>query len=311
MTVGPWRLLADCPHCRTASAVVETCDPSHPAWLYGMPVDRRCRACGWVQQVPNPDLTVPPDGPARCPVCAASVAPAPPCPSCGLDPTPVTTVEPAPMRDRDAATARLTAWALEEASPDVATFCQGTFGMPVDAVVDRWERGQRVDTSLDAVAWLFPTEEVSVTSEVARTPTPVPVRRLETPAPDDERAGVRMLVSVMLADGELRSGERTFVERWLAREGLTPVVADELRVWTPAEAGRPPREPRRWIEAAVHVMHLDRQRDEAEWRVILAFARAWGVPEASVEAWDRSWDQRNTSAMGRLVRLLSGVVLGR
>jgi hypothetical protein len=215
------------------------------------------------------------------------------------------------MQDRDVARERLDRWATEEAAADVAEFCKGTFDLTPDDVLGRWERSQRVDTSLDAVAWLFPTEEISVTSDVDRTPTPVPVRRVDPQPIRVDRAGVLMLVSVMLADGELRAGERTFIDRWLMREGLTPVVATELRVWTPAEAGRPPKDAARWIEAAVHVMHLDRLRDDAEWRVILAFARAWNVDEARVSEWDRAWDRRNISAMGRLVRLLSGAVLGR
>ncbi len=311
MTVGPWRLLADCPHCRTASAVVETCDPQHPAWLYGLPVERRCRACGWEQHAPQLDLALGPDALPRCPVCLAGLSPTPPCPSCAFDPTPVTTLEPTSMRDEAASMARLRLWAEEESATDVDAFVDGTFGMTVALVLGRWARGEPVDTSLDAVAWLFPTEEVSVTSEVNRTPTPVPVRRLDAAPIEDNRAGVRMLVSVMLADGVLRAGERTFIDRWLIRERLAPLVADELRVWAPHEAGRSPSDPDRWMEAAVHMMHLDRLRDDNEWRVILAFARAWAVEEEKIMAWDKEWDRRNTSAMGRLVRLLSGLVLGR
>src|SRR6185503_20116391 len=99
------------------------------------------------------------------------------------------------------------------------------------------------------------------------------------PAPAaDVRAAARVLVSVMVADGELRAGERQFVERFLQTEGLPPFEPADLRVWRPSEvtglaaALRP-----KVLEAAIALAHLDRMRDGSEWKIIQAYARAWGV----------------------------------
>ena len=53
---------------------------------------------------------------------------------------------------------------------------------------------------------------------------------------------------------------------------------------------------------------MNRQRDGSEWKVVVAFARSWGVSEDDVNRWDRMYDRRYANAMTMLWRTLSGFV---
>lgn len=271
---APWQVLADCPHCRTEAGVVELMDPNDPQCAAGIPSERRCRMCGWQE---------------------------------GVRP-------PANLRDASAALAALQAWAVEEGEPDVGVFARGSFGAEADEVVARLVRGDAVPTTFDVIAFLFPSGgAASIQRAVERTVVVdrAPETRAEPtlavePEVTDPRTPARVLVSVMVADGTLRAGERRFIVQFLEREGLPPLAPDDLRVWRPSELGPVP-EPAmrdRVLEAAVHLMHLDRERDGSEWRVVRTFARAWGVDDQRLDQWDRRYDRRYSSAMGRLGQLL-------
>lgn len=319
MKVGePWQVLADCPWCRTEGAVVEWMDPAHPASHLGIPAERRCRLCRFEERADDGGV-VPrhPIGACRCPSCDA---PLPEdlrgaCPSCGWTPRVARVADALDLRDAGRARQALVRWATEEGEPDLERFCLANMGVPVDEVVSRLVAGEGVGTTFDVIAFLFPgaggaagaapDRPVVVDGRAAAPEAPAPVPR-ERPAEMDRRTPARVLVSVMVADGTLRSGERAFVLAFLEREGLPPMTADDLRVWRPSELGPPPPPPirDRLLEAAVHLMHLDRERDGSEWRVIRTFARAWGVPDADLEAWDRRYDRRYGSPMARLGRLL-------
>ena len=101
-----------------------------------------------------------------------------------------------------------------------------------------------------------------------------------------------------------------FIEQFLERGGFEPLSQADLRLWRPAELEPPPpaEERERILEAAVHLAHLDRERDGSEWKVIHAFATAWGIDEARLKAWDTAYDRRYATAMTRLWRSLSRLV---
>jgi hypothetical protein len=284
----PWQVLADCAHCRVEAAVVEWMDPLVAVCARGIPAERRCRACGATER---------PDDAGVLQIVAA----------------------PAAMAEPAVARAALARWAGEEGEADLEQFCRGNLGGSLDEVVGKLGRAEVVGTTFDVIAFLFPggggggssgsaaadpglPRIVDGQPEVPAPATPV------APAPMDAHTPARFLVSVMVADGDLRAGERTFVVRFLERRGLPPLSPSDLRVWRPTELGTPPDATlaHELVEAAVHLMHLDRGRDGSEWRVIRAFAAAWGVRDDHVERWDREYGRRYTTAMARLGRILTG-----
>jgi hypothetical protein len=126
----------------------------------------------------------------------------------------------------------------------------------------------------------------------------------------DPLTPARALVSVMLADGDLRAGEQQFVEAWLRREGHPPPTVRDLRVWRPNDLGPPPPGPlaERLLEGCIQLAYLDREPDGSERRLIAAYARAWGVPEAWVAATEQSMDRRYGTVLTRLWRRLAELV---
>lgn len=324
----PWQVLAECPHCHVEAAVLQVMDPTHPACHLGRPVEQHCRLCGWAAQaLDEPFAPRLPPSSGRCPACNKPLSEAARtgrgiCGHCRYTPRLRETTPPVSMRSGRAARAALLRWASIEGEHDVDQFCQAHMGAGVDEIVARLGRGERIGTTFDVIAWLFPDSgggAVSTRADapgsrpveiVDRSPAPptadVPVPR----APMDPRTPARVLVSVMAADGELRPGELRFIRSFLEAEGLPPMDPADLRIWRPHELPVPPDAQVReqLIEACVHLMHLDRQRDGTEWKVVRAFAAAWGVPDADLDAWDRSYDAHYSTVMTRLWGTLSRFV---
>lgn len=107
------------------------------------------------------------------------------------------------------------------------------------------------------------------------------------PASAPPRAILYPLVSVISADGEVHPAERAFVDAFLQGEGLAPLADHEVRVYTPAEvAPYVPKERReKIVELMCEVAMVDGLADDAEVRVVRAYASAWRVPEEKVETW--------------------------
>jgi len=218
------------------------------------------------------------------------------------------------MSSIDVATRALARWATEEGEPEVQRFCQVHMGMSVGAVARALVERRPVATSFDVIAFLFPgagggrasAGTPRTTSSFAIPESEVteqrPVMHPRTPA--------RVLISVMVADGELRPGEIKFIQDFLTAEGLGPLEDADLRIWRPQELGTPPdHELRaRLVEATVHLMHLDRERDGSEWKVVRSFAGAWGITEDQLKAWDKAYDARYATTMTRLWAALSKLV---
>ncbi len=284
--MSPWQVLSDCPHCRIEAAVIEWMDPAFPPCREGIPQWRRCRACGFEERA---------DGEGAL----------------------STTRAPLDLRSAEVARAALGRWAAEEGEGDVERFCTANLGGGVDEVLVRLGRGEVVGTTFDVIAFLFPHAGAGagggdalprvvdgLPPEVAAPPARAPEVAMDPHTP------ARFLVSVMLADGALRSGERRFVDGFLLRNEWPALRAEDLRVWRPLELGSPPPAALRdrLLEAAVHLMHLDRVRDGNEWRVVKAFASAWGLPEQRLREWDARYGRRYSSVMQRLGALVSGWV---
>lgn len=327
----PWQVLASCPHCRVEAALVQIMDPVHPATHLGRPVEQRCRCCGWAARAADEPFTpsLPPSS-GRCPNCSRPLSdPARTgqghCPHCGYAPRLRETRAPLDIRRPEVAREALLAWAVAEGESDVERFCEAHLGGPVDHVISRLRDGEIVHTTFDVIAWLFP--DGGGGGAAARTPHDAPTSRPaeivdrapaapdspdapERPRALDPRVPARVLISVMAADGEIRPGERRFIDAFLEAEGLPPVDEADLRIWRPHELDPPPDPALRaqLLEACVHLVHLDRERDGTEWKVVRAFAGAWGVPEDALEAWDKAYDARYATAMTRLWRRLSGFV---
>ncbi|MGF1465425.1 MAG: TerB family tellurite resistance protein [Sandaracinaceae bacterium] len=200
------------------------------------------------------------------------------------------------------ARAALARWAAEEGDADVERFVAVHFGgLPLDGVVGQLARGERVETSFDAVAWLFPGAGAvgggpsGDEADLATEPTVPSIRRSRVSAMEPEppehvpahrdpvRVAARALCAVMLADGVVQPEDRAFLDRTLAAWGHPPVQAEDLAVWRPHDLGWPD-DPNAVIEAMGGLAYADGQRDPSEWRVVREFARAWGVSLEAVEA---------------------------
>ncbi|MBT3218089.1 MAG: hypothetical protein HN348_03285, partial [Proteobacteria bacterium] len=240
------------------------------------------------------------------------------CDRCGYSPTIFEKAPPLEMSDPKRALKHLRLWAALEGETDVEVFCQSNMGLSADQVVDLLRQKQKVGTTFDVIAFLFPgggqggreTEgpPIKVVQQSELPPTPPP---LETSTSKfDPRIPARALVSVMVADGELRGGEEHFIARFLEREGLPPLSQQDMRVWRPQEVGKVTNPAMREliVEAMVHLMHLDRERDGSEWKVITAYARAWNVDDERLKHWDQLYDRRYSSSMSALWRALSHFV---
>ena len=243
-----YQVMSDCPHCRVEAAHLERMDPSRRV---GVPISSRCRLCGYATELG--DIT-----------------------DLGH-----------PFVDVAEVVAALTRWAEEEGESDVGVFCTVNFGgLAPSGVAVRVLAGDRVETSFDVIAWLFPgmsgggsgrrgDEEPPRPKLPAHTP-PAPAPTPTTARGPDPRDTARALVSVMMADGRIRAGERRFVETTLARLGAPQLDENEYRVWRPMELGLP-SDPNSLVEAMRLLALVDREPDGSERRVLEEYARAWGV----------------------------------
>ena len=245
---GAYQVLTDCPHCRVEGALLELMDPSE---RIGVPLESRCRLCGFATELGD----------------ATSL--------------------PAPLLDEEDVVLALTRWAEGDGEGDVTVFVAANFGgLTPQAVALRVLDGQRVETTFDVVAFLFPAMSGGASSgtggaaervELRPRPRELPKDEpLPGPPPVEPLAVARALVSVMVADGQLRTAERVFIARTLERMGAPALPESEWRVWRPHEVGRP-ADPAALVKAMRALAMCDKEPDGSEARVILEYARAWGV----------------------------------
>lgn len=248
------------------------------------------------------------------------------------------------LGDPARARAALERWAGEEGDPDLARFVLAHFGgLDVEGVAAKLARGERVETSFDAIAWLFPGVGAVGGGGAARSDTLVdepndddrpttehrravafpdaPMRRTSLVPPtiprthdavpphkNPIRVAARALASVMLSDGIATAADRAFVDRTLASWSHPPLREDDLAVWRPHELGFPD-DPTRTIEAMARLAYVDGQRDATEWRVVREFARAWGVSLERLERFGDRLDREHQQGIRRLVSRVTALFL--
>jgi hypothetical protein len=235
----------------------------------------------------------------------------------------------------------LARWAAAENDPDHARFVLAHFGgLGPEEVAARLSRGERVETSFDAIAWLFPgigavggggdatpplapggaPEPAHPVARASLHPTtlpptglpPVLMRRTSVPPSiplthesvplhkQPLRVSARALCAVMLADGEASEADRSFLSATLARWGHPPLREDDLAVWRPHDLGWP-HDPQAVVEAMAGLAFADGERDATEWRVTREFARAWGVSLDALEALGARLEREHQRGVRRLV----------
>ncbi len=113
----------------------------------------------------------------------------------------------------------------------------------------------------------------------------------------------RAMAALMLADGAIRPGERRFLDAFLQRAGHAPLADADVRPWRPVDLDVPDN-PERIVEAMVHLVYADRERDETEWRVVREFARHWGVSLERVDAMRKALDREHAGSVRRLFLVL-------
>jgi len=306
----PWQIIADCPHCRTGGGLLQVMDPSHPACHLGVPQSSDCRMCGY-SQGPEAAEFQPRDpiGSNRCPACRKPLQEGAheshTCAHCDYTVT-LTRTPGLDLTDEQAIRSALTAWAKDEGL-SLDELCEGSLNGSTEQVIGRYLGGEPVESTLDAIAFLFPGMAAGTAVGVQVQPS----TETEVSSPperiSDSRAPARLLVSVMVADGQIRVGERAFVDAFLEREGLSPLSAPDLRPWRPHEVGPLLDQglAERTIETAVALMHLDGERDGSELRIVRSFARSWGVPDAQLDRWNRTYDRRYAPTFSVVWRTLS------
>lgn len=250
----PCQVLSDCPNCKVESALLELVDPHGRV---GVALSARCRLCAYATELGD-----------------------------------VVRLGDPFVLPEDVIEA-LGRWAAEEGEPDVGVFVAANFsgGGPAH-VAARVLAGERVETSFDVIAHLFPgtmggrgaaaaqdegprLPKVGAAQRTASTSTQPKIAAPADPAPDPRDIG-RALASVMLADGRIRKAERAFLDRTLAELGAPPLPDADLRVWRPTELG-PVANPARVLEAMRLLALVDHEADGSEARVLREFARAWGL----------------------------------
>lgn len=301
--MNPWQAVGDCTWCKVEGATIELIDPEHGSFAYGRAATLSCNLCGYAETYDGLDLQ-------RCVSCGEALTEgareAHACEACGHAPA-ATVTDGIDLQDGDAVRTALLGWARREGL-EVDELTSGSLGLDPDTLVTRLAAGEPIESSLHAIAFLFPgvaaggSASATVPDDVV--PPPAPVIEL---APVDVMAPARLLVSVMLADGAIVAGEQAFVEAFLVKHALPPLQPEDLRPWRPHEIGRIESDAlaRASLEAAVELMHLDGARDGSELRIIRTFARVWGIPEADVARWNERYERRYAPRFSVLWRALS------
>jgi hypothetical protein len=121
------------------------------------------------------------------------------------------------------------------------------------------------------------------------------------------------LVSVMVADGRVHPAEEAFLRKFLDANRCPPIPGSYVRVHRPEAVPTPPdaRTKERMLEAMVHLVHVDRQRDGSEFRVVEEYARAWGVDTGKVLHWDQMYKRRYATGLRRLWLILQSTMTKR
>jgi uncharacterized tellurite resistance protein B-like protein len=301
-------LTSECPECRTQGVWLELYDPAAPATALGLPAEARCRLCGAARvgqvEAGSAPLRAGPWPVGECPFCAHTLdegdLSAHACRACGAKASTASARAGEPMGQRDALERALRALMADEGDDDLDGFLRRAFGATDLAELgERYARARPVDTALDGGTAFLTGAVARATTE----PRVADLGRPRTVMPDDRRAMLLALVSVLMADGQRDPREMPLVESFLKAEGLAPLSPWELRVHRPVEiAARVPVARRaELVSLMVQLAYADGVADPMEVRVLRAFADAWAVPQDEV---DRMLETFRLAQRSRQRRLL-------
>lgn len=298
-----FELLSDCPVCRVDGAIVEVYDPLEPACALGHPAESRCRICNarWASRViagPGAEGVLTPET-GRCPLCEHRLRDdeieAHTCAMCGTRAVLERVRESDPIGMRAVFEANLLRFAHDEGEGDLKTFLDVNFmGASVSEIHDRVLRGERTETTFDALFGLFHQGGRSgggphgaPTPRAVAAETPKVYEGARDGAEYDPRAMLLALVSVVLADGQTHPREAEFVDRFLTAEAMAPLRPEEYRVHRPMEISPkiPPQRRAEVVELMTQLACIDGEADPSEVRIVRSFAAAWGIGDEQVTEW--------------------------
>jgi uncharacterized tellurite resistance protein B-like protein len=314
-------LVADCSACRVEGALVELYDPAVPACAYGLPAEARCIVCGaaWegaLREGPG-SRGVRARASGRCPCCDHSLLDdelaAHACGQCGSRAVLAATRAGADLRDAAVLRAAMEALAAAEGAT-LADYLDANFmGRTLEEVRALIARGDAVETTFDAMFSLFSRgagRSVNLSAKRAQAQRPpsahAPRPSLPPAAPQDPRAILLALVSVLVADGQTDPRETAFIDGFLRREGLAALEPQEWVVHRPVEvAGRIPAARRaEVVELMTQLACVDGHADPSELRVVESYAAAWQIPREDIDAWVERYRHQYAGDVRRFVRRL-------
>ena len=297
---------AECPECHARGTWIELYDPSVAASARGVAATAHCRLCEAVREgrVTGCTVRAPAVASGRCPCCAHVLTDAElgvhKCAACGASATLVSVRAGAALGDATVLEERLRAVLREEGDADLGELLARCFGgADIASLARLFAAGEAVDTALGGSLDVFGGAALR-RAEPSRPPSDRPSLRV---LPDDGRAMLRALVSVLMADGQRDPREAPVIDAFLGAEGLAPLEPDELRVWRPAEIAAKVPGGRRdeLVTLMAQLAYADGVADPSEVRVVRAFADAWDIPQSSVDAALERFSGKRRSRRQRLL----------
>lgn len=208
----------------------------------------------------------------------------------------------------------LDTWARREGLRDGKELVEVYFVLPnLDAVVDAFERGERIETTFDVADFLFSGGAGGAGGEAAVMRTEdedkPPITQRLAPPPSIQRYGTSYdellaLAAVAAADGEASEDDLAFLKRAAEKRGVLPLSPEVIHVRRPTEVDPPPtlNDRERVLEEMFQMAMSDAQMDESEMRVIRGFSRAWGIDPERLREWTELYSFGDLGAFERWFR---------
>ena len=221
-----------------------------------------------------------------------------------------------PPATREDARAILEAWGKSEGLRGAEELVESYFVLPnAAAVLDAFERGERLETTFDVADFLFGggaggsagepavmrEEEEEKAPSTVRIPQPMSIRRYGT-----VRDELYAIAAVAAADGEASPEDLEVLKRAAEKRGIPPLEPDEIHVRRPTEIDPPStlNDRERVLEEMFQMAMADGQMDESEMRVIRGFSRAWGIDPERLKEWTELYSFGDAGRFERWFRRL-------
>lgn len=260
----PFEVRVACPTCRIEGARFEIWTPGAACCVLGVPESASCRLCAEAEvgQVNEGRATL------------------------------VRTRPGAPLESVAELEQALERWALTEGFRSANELVESSFVLPdVQTIFEACRRGETIETTFDVVDFLFggviATQHgddtlIDACAPSERAPATLSMRRIGGP-----RDELLALATIAAADGEANAGDQSMLMRAAEARQIPPLDVHDIRVWRPAELPPPPTLPRREevLQEMFRLAWSDGHMDDSELRLILDYARAWGIDPVRVNEW--------------------------